>query len=108
MPTELILQGRAVSEADLAQIRAWRVEHPAWHRTQLSRALCGRWGWRNEVGRPKDMAARSLLLTLEARGLIELPPCQHPSVNDRRDYRPLGQVPVPAPLRATRWRAWER
>jgi hypothetical protein len=89
MPTELMLQGRAVSEADLAQIRAWRAEHPAWHRTQLSRALCARWGWRNEAGRPKDMAARSLLLKLEARGLIELPPRQHPAVNGLRPQRPV-------------------
>jgi hypothetical protein len=97
MPTEWMLQGRAVSAADLAQIRAWRAEHPAWHRTQLSRALCARWGWRNEVGRPKDMAARSLLLKLEARGLIELPPRQHPAVNGRRPQRPVAGVhPVAA------------
>jgi len=101
MPTELILQGRAVSEADLAQIRAWRAEHPCWNRTRLSRTLCALWGWRNEVGRLKDMAARSLLLKLEARGLIELPPRQHPSVNDRRNHRPLAPVRAPASLRAS-------
>ena len=79
------LQGRPVSEQDLAQLRAWRAEHPWWHRTRLSRELCALWGWRNESGRLKDMACRSLLLKLEARGLIGLPPRQRPSVKGQRN-----------------------
>lgn len=95
MSSEWILQGRILSAADLAQIRAWRAAHPSWHRTRLSRELCTRWGWRNGVGQLKDMAARSLLLKLEARGWIELPPRQGPSVNHRRNHRPVGEVPAP-------------
>lgn len=95
MPTEWILQGRTLSAADLAQIRAWRAEHPSWHRTRLSRELCTLWGWRNAVGQPKDMAARSLLLKLEAHGLIELPPRRGPSANGRRNHRPAAAVPSP-------------
>ena len=38
---------------------------PAWCRTRLSEELCRRWDWRNAQGRPKDMAARTLLLKLE-------------------------------------------
>jgi len=87
MPTKFVVQGRPVSGEDLAQIRAWRAEHPAWHRTRLSRELCARWGWRNEAGQLKDMAARALLLKLEARGWIELPARQRPSVNGQRNYR---------------------
>jgi hypothetical protein len=44
--------------------------------------------WRNEAGRLKDMACRTLLLKLEARGLIGLPPRQRASVNGTRNRSP--------------------
>lgn len=68
------MQGRELSDADLAEIRQWRGEHPEWSRYQLSVVLAQRWQWRNAAGRLKDMAARTLLLKLQARGLIDLPP----------------------------------
>jgi hypothetical protein len=40
----------------------------------LSQALAGEWNWRNGRGQLKDMAARTLLLKLEAQGHIHLPP----------------------------------
>lgn len=58
----------------MAQIGQWMAEHPHWHRRRLSEHLAQEWNWRNGAGRLKDMAARSLLLKLEARGLIQLPP----------------------------------
>ena len=67
------VQGRLLSEADLDQIRTLRQEHPEWSRQQLSIHLAEVWQWRNGVGRLKDMAARTLLLKLHARGLIQLP-----------------------------------
>jgi len=70
------LQGRTLTGDDLTELRALRAQHPDWHRTALSRHLCQLWNWRNGLGRLKDMAARTLLLKLEARGLIELPPSQ--------------------------------
>jgi hypothetical protein len=70
------LQGRTLTGDDLTELRALRAQHPDWHRTALSRHLCQRWDWRNGLGRLKDMAARTLLLKLEARGLIDLPPSQ--------------------------------
>ena len=60
-------------------LRALIAQHPDWHRTALSRHLCELWNWRNGAGRLKDMAARTLLLKLHARGLIELPPPQNNS-----------------------------
>ncbi|MCI0534984.1 MAG: DUF4338 domain-containing protein [Verrucomicrobiales bacterium] len=48
----LILQGRAVSGADLGLIRELLAAHPHWGRTRLSEELCRRWGWRNAQGRP--------------------------------------------------------
>jgi len=89
MRTDSIIQGRRLSAQDLVEIRTLRTEHPFWHRTRLSRELCERWGWRNEAGQLKDMACRSLLLTLQERGWIELPARQRPSVNGLRNRRPV-------------------
>ena len=68
------IQGRHLSEADLAEIRQLRADNPDWPRYRLSVALAERWQWRNEAGQLKDMAARTLLSKLAARGLIDLPP----------------------------------
>lgn len=95
-----MLQGRVLSPADLAHIRIWRAEHPTWPRTRLSRELCAWWGWCNAAGRLKDMACRSLLLKLEARGFITLPPRQRPSVNARRNHRPREQAPTSVAIEA--------
>ena len=42
------------------------------------------WDWRNELGRFKDMAARTLLLKLERRGLIQLPPRQRAGTGNHK------------------------
>jgi hypothetical protein len=57
----------------LELIRQWVGQNPSWSRRRLSQELAAHWDWRNGVGRLKDMAARTLLLKLQARGLIELP-----------------------------------
>lgn len=86
-PVEPIrVQGRTLSGDDLAVVCALIEQHPDRHRTALSRHLCELWNWRNAAGRLKDMAARTLLLKLHARGLIELPPPQS------RTARPCAQV----------------
>jgi len=74
-----------VSAAEVALIDQWLQSHPSWNRTRLSRKLCEHWNWRNGAGRLKDMACRSLLLKLEARGLICLPPRGTASVNGLRN-----------------------
>ncbi len=83
----ICLQGRTLSSEDLSLVRALIAQHPHWHRTALSLHLCELWNWRNGAGRLKDMAARTLLLKLQARGLIQLPPAQ------RRTRRPCAQAP---------------
>ena len=83
----ICLQGRTLTNDDLVLVRNLIEQHPDWHRTALSRHLCELWGWRNQAGRIKDMAARTLLLKLQARGLIQLPPPQ------TRTARPCAQAP---------------
>lgn len=73
METTLTLQGRQIGAADLATIRDLIATHPDWHRTRLSQELCRLWGWVNENGRLKDMAARAVLRKLDSAELIELP-----------------------------------
>jgi len=100
MPNDLLLQGRRLSAPELAQIQRWLAEHPAWHRTRLSRELCALWDWRNAAGQLKDMACRSLLLQLQTRGLITLPPRQRASVNGQRNRRPVAVACNTTPLHA--------
>jgi hypothetical protein len=67
--------------AELAQVRALLQAHPDWSRYRLSRELAQGWEWRNGAGQLKDMAARSLLLKLEQRGWLVLPPRRRASPN---------------------------
>lgn len=89
MDRELFIQGRAIRPEDVALIRDWLEVHPNSNRTRLSRELCASWNWRNGAGRLKDMACRSLLLKLEARGQIRLPPRRTASVNALRNRQAL-------------------
>ena len=104
MDEELVIQGRRIQPEDLALIGAWLAGFPDWNRTRLSRELCWAWNWRNAAGRLKDMACRTLLLKLEARGRIRLPPRRAPSVNGLRNQSiaevALDQSPLERPLEA--------
>lgn len=91
------IQGRRLDDSHIALISRLLDEHPEWHRTRLSRELCERWNWRNERGRPKDMAARTMLLKLERAGHIRLPARRASSQNERRNRHvaPLPQLSDP-------------
>ncbi|MDP6113494.1 MAG: DUF4338 domain-containing protein [Planctomycetota bacterium] len=104
METERIIQGRCITPETVAQIRGLLADNPSWHRTRLSRELCARWDWRNDKGRLKDMAARTLLLKLERLGEIRLPERQRPSPNGYRNCSitdvPHDNSPIESNLRA--------
>ena len=70
----LTLQGRDLTPDDIETVRSLLLLHPGWSRRRVSIALAEEWNWRTPSGQLKDMAARSLLLKLEERGLIQLPP----------------------------------
>jgi hypothetical protein len=74
MSETLVVQGRQLESADILRIRDLISGNPNWSRWRLSKELCAEWGWCNGSGQMKDMAARSLLVKLQARRLIELPP----------------------------------
>lgn len=79
-----IIQGRPIGPAELDLVRSLLAENPPLSRYGLSRKLCALWNWRDPKGQLKDMAARSLLLKLEQRGLIRLPAKRRPSPNRMR------------------------
>jgi hypothetical protein len=73
MNDAVMVQGRKLTAADILLIGRLIADHPDWSRRKLSEVLCAEWNWRNGSGRLKDMATRSLLVKLDARGLITLP-----------------------------------
>ena len=69
----LYIQGRHVGPEQLDWIRGLILAHPNWGRFRLSVHIAEQWNWRNGAGRLKDMAARTLLVKLQRRGLLALP-----------------------------------
>jgi hypothetical protein len=93
-----IIQGRPIGTAELDQVRQLLAHHPDWSRRRLSQALATLWNWRNGAGQLKDMAARTLLLKLEQRGWIGLPPRRTtPSNRMRPKPLPPPALTVPPP-----------
>jgi hypothetical protein len=95
----LTIQGRCLSPDQLQQLRQWVGANPHWSRRRLSVELASRWSWRNGTGQLKDMAARTLLLKLHQRGLLELPPRRQAPTNRMRSLvpkLPVAKEPSPA------------
>jgi hypothetical protein len=96
----LVVQGRQVGPRDLELLRQWMGQNPGWSRRRISQELAAHWDWRNGAGQLKDMAARTLLLKLDQRGLIALPPRRQVPTNRMRcrsegmDNRQWDQRPI--------------
>jgi len=101
MSETLLVQGRRVEATDLVRIGELLAAHPEWSRRRLSEALCAAWDWRNSAGQLKDMATRSLLLKLEASGLIQLPARRRPASNRMASQRRLPRLWDPTPVTGT-------
>ena len=103
MNESLTIQGRPFSSADLQSLSQWVEAHPDWSRWRLSRELAARWNWRNGTGQLKDMAARSLLVKLNQRGLLPLPPRRQVPTNRMRCpmVAEPGPVSEPSPIAGT-------
>ena len=106
MEAEQVIQGRRLGPEDIGLVQHLLATEPGWNRTRLSRELCGRWDWRNEAGRLKDMACRTLLLKLEQRGQVRLPTRQRPSPNAWRNRQRVAvshdRSPITGDLNALR------
>jgi len=85
------IRGRHIDDAGLSIIRATITEYWDKGRSAISRILCERWDWRQANGLLKERGCRVLLLALEEKGEIELPPrmkesFRHPKRADRLEY----------------------
>jgi hypothetical protein len=97
-------RGRAVTAADVHDIRELIAAHPTESRRGLSQRLCAAWDWRQSNGAPRDMVCRGLMLELWRAGHIELPavrrrPPNPLSVRARPQPIPLDQTPLQGRLR---------
>ncbi len=95
------LQGRPFEASHLGEVRALLGAHPECSRYRLSRELCVLWDWRNAMGQPKDMSARTLLAKLEQRGWIQLPARRNLSPNRHRLAAPPERAWDRSPIRGS-------
>lgn len=58
-------------------------------RSHIARTLCEAWQWVQPNGKPKECAARDLLLRLEEKDLIVLPPRLSTKINRKKSYDQL-------------------
>ena len=71
---ELIIRGIKITDKEIEEVNELVNEH--WHngRTYISKEICKLWNWTQPNGWLKDRACRDLMLILEKKGLITLPP----------------------------------
>jgi hypothetical protein len=85
-------RSRELDLHDIQFIRDLVTEHYSRGRSHISRVLCEAWQWVQLNGKFKEYAARDLLLRLEERGFLELPPRLRPKNNLKR--KSFAQVPL--------------
>ncbi len=69
----VVVQGRRLDAAAIAEIQSVVDAQPSWSRRRIADELVVRWDWRNGAGRLKDMSCRLMLARLEEKGLVRLP-----------------------------------
>lgn len=98
----ITIRKRTITEADIVLIQATVYTHWNKGRKHISKILCQQWNWRQPNGRLKDMACRELLLTLNRKGLIRLPPRLTSANNEKRNRSipvvEIDQTPLQAEL----------
>ena len=84
-------RSRDITQHDIETIRAAITQHYSKGRSHISRVLCRQWHWFQPNGKLKEYAARDLLLRLEEKGFIELPPRLKQKNNLKR--KSFAQIP---------------
>lgn len=93
----LTYRNRDVSDADVALL-AEMCGRPWSTRSALARAVCAAWDWRQPNGGLSQYACADLLLRLQERGLLQLPPASGHGPRGRTGDRPFGSLPLPPDL----------
>jgi len=97
-----LLQGRMVTQEDLATARRLIAENQQATRQNLAIMLCGLWGWYSPAGKAKIMSATELLQKLDKAGLVVLPPLKN--TNKNKGPKPVQQTLAaqpPPPVKKT-------
>ena len=81
----ITIRKRTITDADIVQIQVTVNAHWSQGRKHISKVLCRQWNWLQPNGRLKDMACRELLLTLNRKNLITLPPRLTSANNEKRN-----------------------
>jgi len=101
METLLRYRGRALTAADIREIRELIAAHAGASRRKLSERLCENWGWRQANGALRDMVARGLMLALHRAGHIELPAVRGRSENPLAAHHAARRRPAPVEVDRT-------
>jgi hypothetical protein len=81
----ITIRKRTLTKEDIETIQATVNKNWDKGRTPISKILCQKWNWVQPNGRLKDMACREVLLTLNRKGLLKLPPRQNSAYNEKRN-----------------------
>ncbi len=97
-------RGRSVNRQDVTTIKKIITAYPDSSRRFISQEVCRVWNWRQSNGVLKDMVCRSLLLLLESKGLIKLPPKKRNPPNPlakrkKPDKIDVDKTPITSPIK---------
>ena len=103
METIVTYRRRSVTKRDIATVAQVIAAYPDRSRRFISQEVCRIWDWRQPNGVLKDMVCRSLLLVLESKGFIKLPPRKctppNPLANRKKPSRVVvDQAPIQCPI----------
>lgn len=82
-PVVFRYRARELTHQDIEHVRCTICRHYSRGRSYISRILCQQWNWIQPNGKLKEYAARDLLLRLEEKRFIELPPRLRPKNNSK-------------------------
>jgi hypothetical protein len=91
-PVILNYRNKELTHDDILYIQEIIENHYTKGRTQISQILCKVWGWYQPNGKLKGLAARDLLLYLEEKNLVKLPPQKRNNNNHKK--KSFDQIPV--------------
>jgi len=89
MDVELIIRGRKITTEDIAIVKIFIKKYWERGRKCISQEICEYWNWRRSQGSLKERACRDVLLQLEKKGYVKLPPSKNNNFRMRQQKLPL-------------------
>ncbi len=92
---ECVIRGRRLASADVSTAQAVVAEYFARGRWGVAQELAQRWQWCSPNGQVKTRAALAVLVGLEQRGWLRLPPSRRASLREPRTEQEVAGMPKP-------------